>query len=103
MAFVGFLGMVAHYAQKISVGIALVCMVNHTSIEHQMTAIIVSSSQLDMDCPRLNSGLKIVNRNDQEQKFVLFKFLLPFVFRKVHILGTKISKESSWEDIFGVI
>lgn len=63
VAFVGFLGMVAHYSQKISVGIALVCMVNHSAIDHHQyqNAVVTPLSQTDIDCPRLHSSAKLVN------------------------------------------
>ena len=63
VAFVGFLGMVAHYSQKISVGIALVCMVNHSAVEHYPRGSIATPlTQIDMDCPRLAGSAKIVNK-----------------------------------------
>ncbi len=61
VAFVGFLGMVAHYSQKISVGIALVCMVNHSAIDHQTNSIAIPLTQADIDCPRANNSVQIVN------------------------------------------
>lgn len=63
VAFVGFLGMVAHYSQKINVGIALVCMVNHTAIsdrEIPVNLVNVPVTQVDIDCPRLENTVKIV-------------------------------------------
>lgn len=60
MAFVGFLGMVAHYSQKISVGIALVCMVNHTAINQQKYSVAMPLTQADIDCPRANNTAHIV-------------------------------------------
>ncbi len=62
MAFIGFLGMVAHYSQKISVGIALVCMVNHSAIDHHNTSVDMPLTQIDIDCPRLNNSVKIVSK-----------------------------------------
>jgi len=61
VAFVGFLGMIAHYSQKISVGIALVCMVNHSAINYPKNSIALPLTQADIDCPRLNNTIKIVN------------------------------------------
>jgi hypothetical protein len=61
VAFVGFLGMVAHYSQKINVGIALVCMVNHSAINHHKSSVAMPLTQADIDCPRLNNTVKIVN------------------------------------------
>ncbi len=54
--------MVAHYSQKINVGIALVCMVNHSAISHHNTSVAMPLTQADIDCPRLNNTVKIVNR-----------------------------------------
>ncbi|CAF1265078.1 unnamed protein product [Rotaria sordida] len=59
VAFVGFLGMVAHYSQKISIGIALVCMVNHSAIEQPKTSIAMPLTQADIDCPRLDNTAPI--------------------------------------------
>ncbi|CAF1032852.1 unnamed protein product [Adineta ricciae] len=59
VAFVGFLGMVAHYSQKISVGIALVCMVNHTAINQHKYSHAIPLTQADIDCPRANNTVKI--------------------------------------------
>ena len=63
VAFVGFLGMVAHYSQKISVGIALVCMVNHSAIEPQHSSLAMAVTQADLDCPMLNNTAKIVKQS----------------------------------------
>lgn len=92
VAFVGFLGMVAHYSQKISVGIALVCMVNHSAIDqsyHQhQNALLPPQTQIDIDCPRLHSAAKIVNK--QINFYLLCTALVSDVFlRKVHFLGRK--------------
>ena len=62
VAFVGFLGMIAHYAQKISVGIALVCMVNHTAINLHKDSIATPLTQADIDCPRANDAVHIVRK-----------------------------------------
>lgn len=56
VAFVGFLGMIAHYSQKINVGIALVCMVNHSAIDQHGDSIVRSLTQVDIDCPRSNGS-----------------------------------------------
>ena len=60
VAFVGFLGMVAHYSQKINVGIALVCMVNHSAIDQPKHSGVIPLTQADIDCPRPNDTIKIV-------------------------------------------
>ena len=91
VAFVGFLGMVAHYSQKISVGIALVCMVNHTAIDHHKTSVNMPLTQIDIDCPRLESSAKIVSKKNKVYSIVnTFSPLISS--RKVHILGPKILK-----------
>ncbi|CAF0789899.1 unnamed protein product [Adineta steineri] len=59
VAFVGFLGMIAHYSQKISVGIALVCMVNHSAIDNQKYSVAMPLTQADIDCPRANNTVEI--------------------------------------------
>lgn len=60
VAFVGFLGMIAHYSQKISIGIALVCMVNHSAIAQPKDSFYTPvTSQIDTECPSLSSGAKI--------------------------------------------
>jgi len=61
VAFVGFIGMLAHYSQKVNVGIALVCMVNHSAIDYQKTSVAMPLTQADIDCPRLSNAVKIVN------------------------------------------
>jgi hypothetical protein len=63
VAFVGFLGMIAHYSQKISVGIALVCMVNHSAINLHKNSTDMPLTQADIDCPRPNNTVTIVNKN----------------------------------------
>jgi hypothetical protein len=92
VAFVGFIGMVAHYSQKISVGIALVCMVNHSAIDHHKTSVDnftkmdMSLTQMDIDCPRLNNSIKIVNKN-KRMFILLFKhcFLLFLLGRSISL------------------
>ncbi|CAF3470855.1 unnamed protein product [Rotaria sp. Silwood1] len=43
----------------ISLGMALVCMVNHSSIEQHKTSIDMPLTQADIDCPRLNNTVAI--------------------------------------------
>ena len=71
IAFVGFLGMVAHYSQKISVGIALVCMVNHSAIDQHQYAVAMPLTQADIDCPRANNTEKIVKQMRQSCLFLI--------------------------------
>ena len=81
--------MVAHYSQKINVGIALVCMVNHSAINQHKTSVDMPLTQADIDCPRLNNTVKIVNR----RKIYMYNICNMFFFyRKVHILGQRIFK-----------
>ena len=65
VAFVGFLGMMAHYSQKINMGIALVCMVNHSAIDQQGDSITRSLTQADIDCPRSNGSVSVVSIETQ--------------------------------------
>jgi hypothetical protein len=53
--------MVAHYSQKISIGIALVCMVNHSAIDYHKHFVAMPSTPTVIDCPRANNTIKIVN------------------------------------------
>ena len=99
VAFVGFLGMVAHYSQKISVGIALVCMVNHTAINQHKYSHAIPLTQADIDCPRANNTVKIVSL--LPNKKILVRTAV--VVRKVHIHGPKIFKVLFSEVISGVI
>jgi hypothetical protein len=89
VAFVGFLGMVAHYSQKISVGIALVCMVNHSAIDHHKYSVAMPLTQADIDCPRANNTVKIVNKKIYH---LIIEFSSNGFYRKVHIHGQKIFK-----------
>lgn len=66
VAFVGFLGMMAHYSQKINVGIALVCMVNHSAIDVHSTSVAMPLTQADIDCPRPNNTVKLVNKTKKK-------------------------------------
>ncbi|CAF1209802.1 unnamed protein product [Rotaria sordida] len=55
----GFFGMIAHFSQKVNVGIALVCMVNHSAIEQNKlnspppTTTLITHT--DDNCPQTNS------------------------------------------------
>lgn len=90
VAFVGFLGMIAHYSQKISVGIALVCMVNHTAIHSSKNSSNTVLTQDDIDCPRASNAMEIVRKFRR----VFFFSLMVFVFiRKDPMHGRKIFKE----------
>ncbi len=80
VAFVGFLGMIAHYSQKISVGIALVCMVNHSAIAVHKTSVAIPLTQADIDCPRLNNTINIVNRTKKR-----FLFCYYYAFFPIHL------------------
>lgn len=80
--------MVAHYSQKISVGIALVCMVNHSAIAQHKNSMDMPMTQLDIDCPRASGAANIV----RNQKTNNFNKYVRFHIRKDHIHGQKIFK-----------
>jgi hypothetical protein len=81
--------MAAHYSQKISIGIALVCMVNHSAIDHHKYSVAMPLTQADIDCPRANNTVKIVKK----KRSLSFEFSSDvFLYRKVHIHGQKIFK-----------
>jgi len=44
IAFIGFLGMITHFLQRTNISIALVCMVNHTAIEHYYSSPSINNS-----------------------------------------------------------
>jgi hypothetical protein len=79
--------MVAHYAQKISVGIALVCMVNHTAISQHQTSVDTPLTQMDIDCPRLKGSVQIVSKKNNT-----YTFISSILCRMVHMLGRRILK-----------
>lgn len=71
--------MIAHYSQKISVGIALVCMVNHTAInQHKVAVDIQQTTQLDIDCPYAKNTIQIVILEKNSLSITEYKFLLIF-------------------------
>jgi hypothetical protein len=92
VAFIGFLGMVAHYSQKISVGIALVCMVNHSAIDHHNTSVDMPLTQIDIDCPRLNNSVKIVSKKQIMFILLLIHSLLEFLLGRSISLDKKYSR-----------
>ncbi|CAF1024515.1 unnamed protein product [Rotaria sp. Silwood1] len=57
VTFLGFLGMIAHFSQRVNVGIALVCMVNHSAIEqnklNSTTTTLITHT--DDSCPQTNN------------------------------------------------
>jgi hypothetical protein len=62
IAFIGFFGMVTHFSQKTNLSIGLVCMVNHSAIEHHYTkAIKTDTIPTDELCPQMNNTNSIVN------------------------------------------
>ena len=90
VAFVGFLGMIAHYSQKINVGLALVCMVNHSAIASPANLPVVSNAPESSDCPVLESSSKIVNSVASEFQTPIS---LPLTFRKGPTVGQKILRD----------
>lgn len=48
ITFIGFLGMIVHFSQKTNVSIALVCMINHSAIEHHQSNIIIHDQCLTL-------------------------------------------------------
>jgi hypothetical protein len=53
ITILGFLGMVTHFSQKINVGIALVCMVNHSAIrQHEPNSTNIHT---DHSCSQTNN------------------------------------------------
>ncbi|CAF1312349.1 unnamed protein product [Rotaria sordida] len=70
VTFLGFLGMIAHFSQRVNVGIALVCMVNHSAIEQNKlnstttTTLIIHT---DDSCSQTN------NTNHIEGPFIWTK------------------------------
>jgi hypothetical protein len=84
--------MIAHYSQKISVGIALVCMVNHSAIAVQKNSVAMPLTQADIDCPRLNNTVNIVNRT---KKKILILLLLCFFYHTFVGRSLSLDKEYS--------
>ena len=63
ITFLGFLGMVTHFSQKVNVGIALVCMVNHSAIaQTEPNSSITRIKGTDDSCPLTNNTNHIVNK-----------------------------------------
>lgn len=60
--FIGFFGVITHFSQKTNLSIALVCMVNHSAIEHHHSNVnqigIVPAND---DCPQINRTKNMVN------------------------------------------
>ncbi len=62
IAFIGFLGMITHFSQKTNLSISLVCMVNHSAIEHHHTkATKTAIIPTDEFCPHMNNTNGIVS------------------------------------------
>ena len=79
--------MIAHYSQKISIGIALVCMVNHSAIAQPKDSISMPVTPLvDTECPSLSSDTKIVNiQNIKFNIMILCFFSREFLGRSVSL------------------
>ncbi len=55
--------MITHFSQKTNLSISLVCMVNHSAIEHHHTkATKTAIIPTDEFCPQMNNTNSIVNR-----------------------------------------
>ncbi|CAF0841673.1 unnamed protein product [Rotaria sordida] len=68
VTFLGFLGMIAHFSQKVNVGIALVCMVNHSAIEqNKLNSTTTLIAHTNDSCPQTN------NTNHIEGPFIWTK------------------------------
>ena len=53
--FIGFFGVITHFSQKTNLSIALVCMVNHSAIEHHHPSASQTTTMLaDDTCPQMN-------------------------------------------------
>lgn len=62
VTFMSFLGMLVHYSQKINVSIALVCMVNHSAIEHhEKISSKIHFTQSNENCLQTNKTNHIVS------------------------------------------
>lgn len=58
ITFLGFLGMIIHSLQKVNVAIALICMVNHSAIEQNVSnSMYIHKSD---NCPQSNHTNNIV-------------------------------------------
>jgi hypothetical protein len=68
ITFLGFLGMVAHFSQKVNVGITFVCMVNRSAIKQ--TEPNSSITCADDSCLQTNNTNHIVNgsRKDKHEE-----------------------------------
>jgi hypothetical protein len=63
VAFLGFLGMIIHFSQKMNVSIALICMVNHSAIaQAKPNSSIMRITGTDDNCPLTNNTNHIVNK-----------------------------------------
>ena len=51
ITFIGFLGMIVHFSQKTDISIALVCMVNHSAIEHyEKNSTNTRNGKINLNC-----------------------------------------------------
>ncbi len=92
IAFIGFLGMVTHFSQKTNISIGLVCMVNHSAIEHyHINSTKPQTISTNDDCPQTNNKKNIVTTKNK-----IFSYSFTFIHnRKVPSFGQKIFKVSS--------
>jgi hypothetical protein len=79
--------MIAHFSQKVNVGIALVCMVNHSAIEHH--GHNSTHTPMDDSCSQTNHTKHIVNKLSSILTFTTIHY------RTVLLFGQKRCKVSS--------
>ncbi len=84
ITFIGFIGMMIHFSQKTDVSIALVCMVNHSAIEHhEKNSTNTHHIDLNHNCLQTNKTKHIVSSDKQNQIYHLFFFQEgPYIWSK---------------------
>jgi hypothetical protein len=66
ITFIGFLGMIVHFSQKTDISIALVCMVNHSAIEHfDKNSANTRHIEINHNCLQANKTNHIVSSEKQ--------------------------------------
>jgi ABC-type uncharacterized transport system substrate-binding protein len=87
LTFLGFLGMIVHFTQKTNISIGVVCMVNHSAIEHNRPSS--TNTLIDDGCSQTNHTKDIVNKKNNILTFTTVHY------RMVLLFGQKIFKVSS--------